>query len=203
MINARDLQIAGIARVGSKEYDRVFLKLPLDIAQHLLNTKEVERVVVLLNQTGDTAKVEADLKQKFTAASLPLEIKTWQELADFYQAVVRLYGGIFRVVNLIIAALFLFGIANTLTMSIFERVREIGTLRAIGTRRAGIRNMFLWEGFAMGLAGGVIGIFAGSITAFFINLFGGFYIPPPPGMSDGYQAFISVDLKTVIYAFIP
>jgi len=202
MINARDLQIAGIARVGSKEYDRVFVKLPLDIAQHLLNTKDVERVVVLLNQTGDTPKVANMLKQRFAAAGLPLEIKTWHDLADFYQAVVRLYGGIFRVVNLIIAALFLFGIANTLTMSIFERVREIGTLRAIGTRRAGVRNMFLWEGFVMGLAGGVIGIFAGLITAFVINLFGGFYIPPPPGMSDGYQAFISVDPGTVAYAFV-
>ena len=202
MINARDLQIAGIARVGSKEYDRVFVKLPLDIAQNLLNTKQVERAVVLLDKTSDTARVEAVLKDKFAAAGLPLEIRTWEDLADFYQAVVRLYGGIFRVVNLIIAALFLFGIANTLTMSIFERVREIGTLRAIGTRREGVRNMFLWEGLVMGLAGGVIGIFAGLITAFFINVAGGFYIPPPPGMSDGYQAFISVDWKTVLYAFL-
>ena len=113
----------------------------------------------------------------------------------------RLYGGIFRVVNLIIAALFLFGIANTLTMSIFERVREIGTLRAIGTRQAGVRNMFLWEGFMMGIMGGAIGIVAGLTTAFFINLAGGFYIPPPPGISDGYQAFISVDWRVVLYAF--
>lgn len=202
MINAQDLQVTGIARVGSREYDRVFVKLPLDVAQRLLNTKEVERVVILLDRTSDTAGVARALESRFQSAGLSVEIKTWEDLADFYQAVVRLYNGIFRVVILIIASLFLFGIANTLTMSIFERVREIGTLRAIGTRREGIRMMFLWEGFVLGLIGGVLGIFAGLATAGLINVAGGFYIPPPPGMSDGYQAYIAVDWVVISKAFV-
>jgi putative ABC transport system permease protein len=202
MINAQDLQVTGIARVGSREYDRVFVKLPLAVAQQLLNTKEVERVVILLDRTSDTARVAQALKSRFQTVGLPLEIKTWEELADFYQAVVRLYNGIFRVVVLIIASLFLFGIANTLTMSIFERVREIGTLRAIGTRREGIRMMFLWEGFVLGLIGGVLGVLVGVATAGLINVAGGFYIPPPPGMSDGYQAYISLDWGVVLESFL-
>ena len=61
--------------------------------------------------------------------------------------------------------------------------------------------MFLWEGFVMGLIGGGIGIAAGLLTALGVNLAGGFYIPPPPGMSDGYQAFITVEAPVVLYAF--
>lgn len=131
-----------------------------------------------------------------------MELKTWSELAPFYHAVVRMYNGMFGVVKVIIAILVLFSIANTMTMSVFERVKEIGTLRAIGTKKSGILMLFLWEGFLIGIIGAVLGIIAGILVAQGINLCGGIYIPPPPAMNRGYQALILIVPGVLLYAFL-
>jgi putative ABC transport system permease protein len=202
MINAVDVEVVGIVRTSAKEYDRVFARVPLAVAQTLLNTKCVEKAVVLLEKTEDIERVAIALRHRFTAEGLSLELKTWDELADFYSAVVRMYAGIFGVIKALVVVLFLFGIANTMTMSVFERVREIGTLRAIGTKKWGIMRLFLWEGFLIGLTGGTLGIIVGIVTAKVINACGGFYIPPPPGMSRGYQALIFIEPQVLLYAFV-
>jgi putative ABC transport system permease protein len=202
MINAMDIEVSGIVRTSAKEYDRVFVGVPLSVAQTLLNTSCVERIVVFLEKTEETEKIAGDLRRLFKSKGLNLELKTWLELSDFYRAVVRMYNGIFKVVKAIIVTLFLFGIANTMTMSAFERVREIGTLRAIGTKKSGIVKLFLCEGFLLGFVGGVMGVIAGIVTAKIINSLGGFYIPPPPGMSQGYQALIFIEPMVALYAFI-
>jgi len=53
------------------------------------------------------------------------------------------------------------GIANTVIMAAFERVREIGTLLALGMRRSDVRLLFVLEGGVMGLAAGLLGALLG------------------------------------------
>jgi len=50
-----------------------------------------------------------------------------------------------------------FGIANTILMAAYERVRELGTLRALGMPGAGVVGLFLWEGTLMGVIGSLLG----------------------------------------------
>jgi len=85
-----------------------------------LNTTSVEKSGVFLQRTENGAAAAA-MRQRFAASGKPLEIKTWDHWRISITPVVRMYGGIFGVVQGIIALLFLFGIANTLTMSVFER----------------------------------------------------------------------------------
>ena len=59
----------------------------------------------------------------------------------------------------------LFGIVNTLVLSIFERTRELGMLRAIGTSRRQIRQMIRYESIITALIGGVLGIALGIVIA--------------------------------------
>jgi putative ABC transport system permease protein len=59
----------------------------------------------------------------------------------------------------------LFGIVNTLVLSIFERRRELGMLRAIGTSRRQVRQMIRYESIITALIGGVLGIFFGIVLA--------------------------------------
>ncbi len=202
MMNAVDIKLVGIARSGAKDYDSVFAKLPLSVVQRLLFTTEVEKIVILLDKTEHTQEVAQQLNLLFKEKGLNMELKTWNDLAPFYQAVVRLYIGIFGVIKVIIAILVLFSIANTMTMSVFERVKEIGTLRAIGTKKSGILKLFLWEGFLIGIMGAVMGIIAGILIAQGINLCGGIYMPPPPAMTTGYNALILIVPGVLLYAFL-
>jgi len=202
MMNAVDVKLIGIARSGAKDYDAVFVKIPLTVVQQLSLTDRVESIVILLDKTEHTKEVAKRLNLLFKEKELDLEIKTWDELAPFYHAVVKLYNGIFHVIKVIIAIIVLFSIANTMTMSIFERVKEIGTLRAIGTKKTGILKLFLWEGFLIGVIGAVLGVFAGILVAQGINLSGGIYIPPPPAMTKGYNALILIVPGVLIYSFL-
>lgn len=202
MMNAADVDVVGIARMANKEFDRMLVRMPLSLGQRLMNTAAVEKVVVVLERTEDTARVAAALKTGFAESGLLLEVRTWYELSDFYRAVVQMYNGIFGVIKGIIAAMFIFGIANTMTMSLSERVREIGTLRAIGTRKSGIIGLFLCEGLLLGVTGAALGLAAGMVIAWIINALGGFYIPPPPAFNVGYYTLILVEPDVLVYGFV-
>jgi putative ABC transport system permease protein len=202
MINAVEFKIIGVAQTGSQDYDSVFVKLPLRMAQQVLGTSSVEKIIVFLNDTDSLKEATPVLNKLILKNHLNIEYKRWDELALFYNKVVKVYEGIFRVINIIIGAVILFSITNTMSMSIFERVREIGTLRAIGTTKRGILLLFLLEGLLIGITGGLLGIIAGVATAWAINLSGGIYIPPPPGMSRGYIAFILTPVNSLIVYFM-
>ena len=65
--------------------------------------------------------------------------------------------GLIGCVGLIVA---FFGIANTMVMSVLERTREIGILKALGARNRDVRRLFICEAAAIGLVGGILGVFA-------------------------------------------
>ena len=201
VINAVDFKVVGIAQTGSQDYDSVFVKLPIQTVGNLLNTTAAEKIIIFLKETKDVEKVIPVLKEIIDKNQMALELKPWSELADFYWKVVGVYHGIFNVVKAIIAVIALFSIANTITMSVYERVREIGTMRAMGTTRARIITLFVAEGALMGIVGGLLGILAGILVAQIINASGGIAISPPPGMSKGYTALILIVPQVVFYAF--
>jgi len=199
-LNAVDLKLRGIFRTGVKEYDDVAVMVPMELAKTLLYTENVQSIVVVLDKTENTDLVADNLRQEFSQANLDLEIKTWSDLATFYHQVVQLYGGIFWVVRLIILIIVIFSIANTMTMSVFERMREIGTIRAMGTKRRGVLSLFLMEGLILGALGGALGLAFGIIAAKLISI-KGIYIPPPPTMTEGYIALINIVPQDLIFAF--
>ena len=201
-INAVEFELAGIAQTGSQEYDSVFVKLPIDMVQQALETQAVEKIVVLLDKTEQLDRVLTALPEVLNETDLALEYRSWKSMAPFYHKVVAMYRGLFNVIQAIIAVIVLFSIVNTMSMAVFERTREIGTLRAMGTTQAGIMKLFMVEGVLMGVIGGILGIFFGAMIAIAINLGGGIDIPPPPGMSRGYISLILIVPSVLIYAFL-
>jgi putative ABC transport system permease protein len=119
-----------------------------------------------------------------------LEVKTWRELAVFYQAVRSLYNRIFGILGVIMIGIVLFAVGNALGMAVIERTREIGTLRAIGTLPGEIVRNFVLEGLLIGGGGALAGmLLAGGATLFL--LFARIQMPPPPGLSVSYSLFLS------------
>ena len=201
VINAVDFRVAGVVRTGSKEYDSVFAKVPIKLAQRARETEEVERIVVLLENTEDLQELQPRIEEVLSKLDRKFEIRRWDELAGFYDAVVALYTGIFTVFAGIVGVVVMFSVANTMTMAVFERTGEIGALRAIGARRSTLVAMFLTEGVGVGLLGAGLGVVASWLIAGAVEMAGGIPMPPPPGMSQGFQAYFNLTGGVLLDAF--
>ena len=100
-----------------------------------------------------------------------LFISTHRELKD---AVVRIMEQSFVVnyaVEIVAVVVALFSVINTLLASILDRTREIGVLRAIGATQAQVRKIVIMEAGWMGLIGGTLGLFAGTIMAYHLVVY--------------------------------
>ena len=84
------------------------------------------------------------------------EVHTWQKLSPFYN-VARMIDIMTFFVKLMLIAIVLISIMNVMVTAVYERIREIGTIAAIGTLPGKIVAMFLIEGFSLGLFGAVVG----------------------------------------------
>jgi putative ABC transport system permease protein len=110
-----------------------------------------------------------------------------------------LYSGIFTFLGIIITALVVLSAGNAMTMTVMERVQEIGTLMAVGTTRLRIMGMFVVEGLGLGAIGGAGGLVLGYGLAIGLTR-AGIRMPPPPTFTTGFPLVISV--VPVLYAAV-
>lgn len=198
-LNTLDLEIVGVFQSFSKDYDARAVRVPLAAAQELLGVNGANTLVVLLVETSDTRRAAAALGA--VAASGGLEVKTWQELNDFYENTVKLYDRQFLVLQIIVLAMVMFGVANAVNMAVFERTGEFGTMRAVGDNARKIFSLVLVEGALLGLIGAALGVAAGVVLAVAISAVG-IPMPPPPNSSVGYTAKIQIVPAVLGSAFL-
>lgn len=200
-LNATDLQWKGCFSTVSKEYDKVAAIMPLADAKRFSATEDVLKLVVMLKETEMTVKAAKDLEAALAAKGYDLELVTWNELADYYKQVMVFLGGMFMVIATIIVFVVVFSIVNTLTMSVFERVQEIGTIRAMGAQGTSILKLFIIEGIMLGLIGGAIGMAFGGAVGVLVNQ-AKILLPPPPGSSEGFLLQLRLYPSSFILGFV-
>ena len=200
-MNGLDLNVKGIFSTSTKAFDDRALRIPLKTAHRLLRTSNVQSLVVLLDKTEDTDRVKAVLEKRFKEEGADLEVIAWHEMADFYNKTVELYNRQFFVLKLIIGIVVVLSIFNTMNMSVMERVGEVGTIMALGTRRSGVVRLFMMEGLILGIIGGLIGVATGYLLATLIS-FVGIPMPPPPGATMPWTATIGVVPGVFVFVLI-
>ncbi len=188
-VRAVEGHVRGLFSGVSKAYDDSALRVPLPMAHELLGVSGAHIWVTLLEQTDDTARIMETLQNKLDPRKYALV--PWNQLADFYNKTVVLFSHQFGVVKIIIGAIIILGISNTMMMSVMERTGEIGTVMALGTRRKQLLGLFLTEGLLLGIIGAVVGLIIGFGLAKVISAIG-IPMPPPPGMSHGLIGQIRV-----------
>jgi putative ABC transport system permease protein len=187
-LNALDVRVKAVFATGVPEIDKRLLYTDISTAQKLLATTKVSSLGLFLSRRVLTADTQARL----SAAYPQLKVLTWEDQAYFYKAVRDLYNRIFGALGLIIAVIVVFVVTNAMSMSIIERTREIGTLRALGTLPSQLLRSLSLEGMVLG----GVGALAGSVAALLISMM--LYVveiqmPPPPGRSLGYPLYVNVD----------
>ena len=200
-INAIEGHVRGLFFTVSKEFDDSALRIPIGLAKELLRVSGAHTWIVLLDSTEDTHDVLLQVKNQLQSSKSGLEVKPWNELADFYNKTVALYSRQMNALKLIIALIIVLGIANTMTMNVLERTGEIGTLMALGNRSKQIMRLFVAEGLILGLIGGVSGTVIGYILAETIS-YVGIPMPPAPGMSTGFTGQIRVTPSLAAQALV-
>lgn len=197
--NAIEAKVSGTFVTAAKEFDDNALRLPIEITRKLMRVQSSTSWVVLLSDTKLTLQTATHLRSMLPATSF--EIIPWTKLADFYNKTVVLFGKQIDLMRVIIAIIIILTISNTQTMSVLERTTEIGTILAVGLRRAGVLRMFIIEGILIGAIGGLCGIFLGFGIAEVLSIIG-IPMPPAPGMETGFIAQILVTPKLAVDAFV-
>lgn len=184
-LNAIDATVVAVLRWPIKELDDRILFLPYAPAARLLKAEgKATSIAVTLKPGVDLDAAAGALRARLHRDGVDASVKTWIEGAPFYVAVRRLYAAIFLFTGLVLATVVVLAAANTMTMSVFERTREIGTLLAIGMERRQVRRLFLAEGLLMGLGGSVVGAVASLLIRALLNA-ARITLPPPPGATSG------------------
>jgi len=196
-LNSLDFQVTGIFQSFSNDFDARAVRIPLAAAQELLGTQGVNALVISLKHTEETDQIAAQLKQSLESSGL--EVKTWVELNDFYEKTVEMYKGQFGVLQIIILIMVLLSVANSVNMSIFERVGEFGTMMALGNDSNQVFRLIISENLLLGLIGGGLGVGMGILLATAISAIG-IPMPPPPNADLGYIARIQIVPSVLLLA---
>jgi putative ABC transport system permease protein len=197
-MNALQIEVAGVYNTGVRATNDKMMSIPFAYAQQLYDTEKTDRIIVLLDDWKNTANLRDRLKKKLKQAGLPVEIKTWQELAEFYQRVKRLFDMIFTFIFSIVLVIVVMSVINTMGMAVLERTREIGTLRALGLKKRGVSFLFALEGTMLGFMGCVAGILMNIAAWGIIRYINPTYIPP----GNSVPVPLNVDLVPEVMALL-
>jgi putative ABC transport system permease protein len=122
---------------------------------------EANECAVRLKSAADLQRVRAELSAslggELNKQGRPkFEIHTWEKLSPFYN-IARMIDMMTFFIKLMLISIVLVSVMNVMIMAVFERIREIGTIAAIGTRPRTILSLFLVEGLSLGIMGSAAG----------------------------------------------
>jgi len=138
-----------------------------------MDGKEISEFAIRLKDFGKlnsfNEKLSGLLSKELNQQGKPIfELHTWEKLSPFYN-IARMIDVMTFFIKLMLIAIVLISIMNVMIMAVYERIREIGTIAAIGTLPGKILNMFLIEGLCLGVVGAVLGSIVGSALIFILN----------------------------------
>ena len=200
-LNAFDFKVQGIYSTGVPELDKRQLYVHITTAQELLASDKVSTLSVFLFETNKTSTVQQRIRMALDKQDAQqgseIEITPWQDRAFFYTKVKDLYDRIFGIMGAVMALVVFVSLFNTMTMSVTERTREIGTLSALGCYPSEIVAGFLKEAGLLAVIGSAIGALVSGLVSVLL-LVVDIQMPPPPGRTEGYPLNIYLDRKSVV-----
>jgi len=171
------VNVAGIFELGVRELDSRYVYLDLKQAQALLGLPGGVTVIELTVDELFGADRIADRVQGLTG----LQAESWMESNAQLMNALTSQSMATRMISFFVAVSVALGIASVLAVSVAQRTREIGILRAMGTRRRQMLQVFLVQGAVLGLAGSLLGALSGwGLVAAFNNFGPGLFIVPMP-----------------------
>ncbi|MFA7671142.1 MAG: FtsX-like permease family protein [Sphaerochaetaceae bacterium] len=198
--NAITLSIVGLANFGVDSMKQPITWLPLQRAQHFLKM-EARVTEILLKVNGNRTLVTEKLRTQLDDRDY--EIKSLQE-SDIIYDMMEMVQSVYYMIALFFFLLGSTVIVNTTVMVVYERIREIGTLRALGMHNRLLTTLFLLEGVIISSVGAFVGVVVGSGVSLLFNRIGINFTQALSGVDMNISNIIYpvLDLKTPVIVFV-
>jgi putative ABC transport system permease protein len=150
--------------------------IQIDDARDLLRLKEPEisEIAIRLKDPAQLDRVQARLGEELGGLTNKdgrpvLEVHTWADLSPF-SSIVRMIDLLAIFIKIMLVSIVLVSVLNVMVMAVYERIREIGTISAIGTPPRRILSLFLTEGLLLGVGGAALGTTISLAVIYALNL---------------------------------
>jgi putative ABC transport system permease protein len=165
------VQIAAARAQAVRAIDNAFVLLPFDQAEALVygDSEEATAIVLQVKDPAQTDVVKTQIQSLLDANGQDLQAYSFTEVDPTFTRIFGMFAFIFAVVSAVLMLVIVFTIFNTVSMTIVERVKEIGTIRALGFRRSFVRRLFLAESALIGVFGAVLALALGIGLSRMIN----------------------------------
>ena len=181
--NVTSLEVIRAEEQGIKEFNEVYVMMHLAQLQQLIYGKSPPKATSIMLQLRHSKQIPEALARLEPilanfSTNQPLSVLDFRTLNPFYVQTIQMFDTIFGFVFVLIGAIVLFTVSNAMNTAVVERTVEIGTLRAIGLRRKGIRRLFVTEGALLGLCGALLGVVLALMLSVMVNQIGMTWWPP-------------------------
>jgi putative ABC transport system permease protein len=176
-VNGKKFKVSGVLESAQGPGGRdgyVHIEDAMEVLR--MEEMEISEVAIRLKdfskETAFTEKLEGLLGKELNQKNKPIfEVHSWEKLSPFYN-IARMIDVMTIFIKVMLIAVVLISIMNVMIMAVYERVREIGTIAAIGTLPGKILAMFVMEGFSLGALGVIVGNLIGLGLILALNLYG-------------------------------
>jgi putative ABC transport system permease protein len=174
-VNGKQLKVGGILESATGPGGRdgyLHIEDTMEILR--MDEQEISEIAIKLYDFGKlntlANRLDADLSKFMNKQDKPVfEVHTWETLSPFYN-IARMIDMMTLFIKIMLIAIVLISIMNVMIMAVYERIREIGTIAAIGTLPGKILSMFVIEGFSLGVLGAVVGDISGAVIVYILDL---------------------------------
>ncbi len=158
--------VSGVFRTGQNLYDEQTVYVNRDDLSDLVANRPLyHEIAIMLHDRDQVEELVSDINQQFSG----ITAETWIELSPEMRYMTQASGSYMFYIMIVILFALAFGILNTMTMAIFERMRELGMLMAIGMNKVRVFTMIMLESVMLTFTGAAVGMFVGYLTVNYFN----------------------------------
>jgi ABC-type lipoprotein release transport system permease subunit len=164
-------RVQGIFRMHIPEIDSAAVFIPLSSAQSMLGIdRRIHEIAIRFDRTQYATEHGEQFSREYSRFGNTAE--TWQQLVPQIKYVLDMTNISIAVTVILVFAMIVFGIINTMFMALYERTFEFGVLRAVGTRPARLRNLIVLEAACLALYAAALGLVLGAALTLISSITG-------------------------------
>ncbi|MDQ3388970.1 MAG: ABC transporter permease, partial [Gemmatimonadota bacterium] len=198
---SRKFEVVGRFKTGMYEYDNKFMYTTLAAAQEVTNLGTA--VTGIEVRVPDAMEADLVARRLEGAMGFPYRAEDWKSMNSSLFNALKLEKLAMGVILLLIVVVAAFNIISTLVMTVTDKTREIGILKAMGLTPGRILRIFMLQGLVIGVVGSVLGTVSGLLVTYVIDRYELISIPGDVYFVDHLPvAWDPVDMLTILLASI-